>query len=115
MKQGIIFALSFRPIANLGALAIFACLLSSSDALAQQINHAPPLGRKRFGRRARPRRQSSRYSRSRSDRRRRQKASIRLGARHCCEPLARGPTAGMFPACDRRRKSFNLHGRFSAR
>ena len=48
MKQGIMFALSFRPIANLGALAIFACLLSSSDALAQQINHAPPLGTKTF-------------------------------------------------------------------
>jgi hypothetical protein len=44
MKQGIIFALGLRSVANHGALAIFACLLLSPDTLAQQINTAPPLG-----------------------------------------------------------------------
>jgi len=43
MKQSIIFALGLRSVANHGALAIFAYLLVSPDALAQQINVAPPL------------------------------------------------------------------------
>jgi hypothetical protein len=44
MEKSIKFALGVRSIAKLGALAIFACLISSPDALAQQINPAPPLG-----------------------------------------------------------------------
>jgi hypothetical protein len=44
MEQSIIFALDIRSIAKLKALAIFACLVSSPDALAQQIDPAPPLG-----------------------------------------------------------------------
>jgi hypothetical protein len=44
MEQSKIFVLHVRSIANLGTLAIFACLLSLPDALAQQVNRAPPLG-----------------------------------------------------------------------
>ena len=44
MEQNRRFALDIRSIAKLGALAIFACLISSPDVLAQQINPAPPLG-----------------------------------------------------------------------
>jgi hypothetical protein len=40
---------SFRSIANLVVLAIFACLLGSPDVLAQQINPAPPFGAKISG------------------------------------------------------------------
>src|SRR5262249_27505209 len=36
----------FKAIATLAGVAMFACLLGSPDALAQQINAAPPLGAK---------------------------------------------------------------------